>query len=289
MGSGSSNTQCTTLAGPKSRGTPPVLLMPRTKRWELAAINNGIGEVKLQAWKYFADFVYQEMLDYRQYIWRGQRCDNWKLEPTLDRKLSGLDANARQQRQRNHLSNFKYAVRGRRGPTPRDLPSEDEWWALGQHHGLQTPLLDWTTSPFAAAYFAFYSEGSPQTSRRAIYAVSSSALRKKSKELSAKHVGEERAPIVDLVRPMADDNPRLVNQSGLFTRSPDGIDLESWVAQHFEGERKAYVLMKLTVPDSNRKLVLRSLNRMNLNHLTLFPDVYGASRFCNIDLEIENY
>ena len=49
------------------------------------------------------------------------------------------------------------------------------------------------------------------------------------------------------------------------------------------------VLVKFTVPTGDREDCLRSLNRMNINHLSLFPDFYGASTFCNLNLEIASY
>lgn len=263
--------------------------MARKPRWERLRIEAGIGEFRLHSWKYFSDFVYQEMLDFRQYIWRGHRCDNWLLEPTLDRRLKHASGVRQRRMQKSHLENFQYAVRGRRGPNVVPISDENDWWALGQHHGLDTPLLDWTASPFAAAYFAFYEQGPDQTPLRALYAVNPQRLLNTSDEIVKAYKGDDRPPIVETVRPLSDDNPRLVNQAGLFTRAPDRVPLESWIAERFSNLANEYVMIKVTIPNRDRALALRSLNRMNINHLTLFPDLDGASKFCNLDLEIEKY
>jgi len=269
----------------------------------------------LLSWHYFFDYIHKKMLNFETYIWRGQRCDDWLLESTLDRlvKKARVVRSKGYSFRHSHLQQFKYAVRGRRGPNPPQINSDNDWWALGQQHGLATPLLDWTTSPFVAVYFAFINVGEKKTKTRAVYALHMPSIQMKVAEIQIKEAerrakekeeiksGNKRVGIVaqalsdmpirdevEFIRPMSDENQRLVNQGGLFTRSPDGIDLESWVKKNFSGE-KSYILMKILIPNENREECLKTLNRMNINHLSLFPDLYGASKFCNLFGEIEKY
>lgn len=289
--------------------------MVRSKGWEWSTISFGYAEVKLFSWKYFTDFIYQEMLEYEEYIWRGQRCDSWGLESTLDRLVmkAKVAKTKRYDFKQAHLEQFKFAVRGRRGANPPEIESENDWWALGQHHGLATPLLDWTTSPFVAAYFAFINQGENQTRHRAIFALCRPIIEKKvrlkirAKELENKQTKADIAsgkkqvglisahmfdspvqPEVEFIRPLSDENQRLVNQGGLFTRAPNGKYLDAWVQENSEDE-SGYTLIKIILPNADRAECLKMLNRMNINHLTLFPDLYGASKFCNLFGEIEKY
>ena len=287
--------------------------MGRAKRWQEIGITDGVGEIRFLKWRYFIEYIHQEMLDFEQYIWRGQRNSDWGLITTLDRLMirAKIAKTKRSNFRFSHLEQFKYSVRGRRGPNPATIDTQNEWWALGQHHGLATPLLDWTTSPFAAAYFAFINIGQSQTRYRTVFAITKPGIEAKAHTIwrEATRVEQERVENaknsghtsqlalmpqtieheVVFIRPKSDENQRLVNQSGLFSRAPDENNLDEWVSKNFTGESKAYTLMKLMIPNSDRTECLRTLNRMNINHLTLFPDLYGASKFCNLYGEIDKY
>jgi hypothetical protein len=94
---------------------------------------------------------------------------------------------------------------------------------------------------------------------------------------------------LEFYRPLTNENPRLISQAGLFTHALDGVSVEDWVRKHFKGVTTNVRLYKITFPDSERDTALRSLNLMNVNHLTLFPDAQGASEFCNFCLRNPHY
>lgn len=102
------------------------------------------------------------------WVFRGQRDHRWSLESGLDRLVIFP--------LRQHGHQMQFLEEERYGPAfhePRllqefqrrahhyldntKLPGPDdlfEWWALMQHHGAPTRLLDCTRSPYVAAFFA---------------------------------------------------------------------------------------------------------------------------------------
>jgi len=267
-----------------------------TVGWQRRELSDGIASYRLDSWSKYSDFLETEVFGATEalkhkYIWRGQRRSDWSLDSSLDRLFRRLslfpaDAVEREKLSAEHLDSFKYATRGRRGLNPIQL-DENGWWALGQHFGLATPLVDWTRSPFAAAYFAFEEYATDPTEQRIVWGMHQSAVKRKSDELLlGPHLDKGRPPVIEFFDPMSNENPRLVSQDGLFTRTPIGVSINQWIEKAFEGLSTA-ILLRIEIPDSDRLKCLRALNRMNINHLSLFPDLGGASRSTNLKLELD--
>ncbi|WP_210443150.1 FRG domain-containing protein [Vibrio crassostreae] len=81
-------------------------------------------------------------------IYRGESSDTYQLKCKLGRFI---DFNS----EVSMVEEFKR----RAIPHLKTKPDNDwEWLALAQHHGLPTRLLDWTTNPLIAAYFACHNK-----------------------------------------------------------------------------------------------------------------------------------
>lgn len=259
-----------------------------SRTWQPEVESGGIYHFRLRTWGEFEDFVREEALNH-DVIWRGQACAKWQLESNLDRCLRRMGRGKSHKLRMEHLRRFQYSVRGRRGAAVAPLESENDWWALGQHYGLATPLLDWSTSPYVAAYFAFSPADNVGSGRRAIYHIPKGAIERRCARIKTETPDtkrQKRPLVVEFIEPLSNDNPRLVSQGGLFTRAPDGMTLNEWAA--VTPTSSAWI-GKVTVPNGERATALKTLNRMNINHLSLFPDLTGASHFTNLVLTMRHY
>jgi hypothetical protein len=246
----------------------------------------GVCELTLNSFHEFPSHITADFNDTRRYVWRGQQCSNWKLEPSLARRVRKKSTPA-DELATLQLARFKKAARGRRGTNPPKL-DDNELWALGQHVGLATPLLDWTISPYVALYFAFADpDHKDQTGHRCVFGLQRTAIKKRTTEIMNR-LGPNPNKGVTFFEPESDENSRVLSQRGLFTISPIRTTIDDWIAENFK-DPKSDILIKILVPNTDREDCLRMLNRMNINHLTLFPDLSGAAQFTNIHLDVLNY
>jgi len=290
-------------------------------------IKNGIFEHKLGSWEKFGEFVADSELCPPTCIFRGQANSEWLVESTLDRmekrfhKKPNPSGNTTKEfdiprvERELQLDRFKEMARGKLTNPPKDN-KPDEWWTLAQHHGLATPMLDWTYSPFVALFFAFEDEKcwcKEKDGESKVYTKPKSRVVFTLKHHIVREKETDDKPAPRPFSPKGHANYRLVNQGGLFLKMPEPeyedepgkqhiikrhIDLEAYVKEKFttESYRNALdengkknidpraILQKLIIPNKDRKdrvECLKFLDHMNINRASLFPDLDGAARYVN--------
>lgn len=259
----------------------------RLKNWPIFDILNDeidglIPTTKVRNWQHLEEILSNDPIfkTSEEWLFRGQRRSDWGLTPSLAR-LSDNDT-IHVDLANRHLNQFKYSVRGR----VSSISSLDDLdvWAIGQHYGLMTPLLDWSRSPYVSIFFAVEfrdpENETPKNYSRAIFALNKTKLDKLKVDI--------------FVDSLASENARLISQNGLFTISPFGESktLETEILNQL-ADRDIDVddpdilrkyIFKIHIPmedEKDRVDCFQSLRKMNIHHSSLYPDLIGSSFHCN--------
>jgi hypothetical protein len=196
-----------------------------------------------------------------QIIFRGQASSSWELKATLDRVRQ---FNSDEQRERCIDTLIRHFKRECSGLTHALLPNDEPVWELlGRHHGLLTPILDWSQSPWVAAYFAFADAMPTKSEFVSIWVLDRDLFARKD---------------VPEVRFIDDDamiqlNSRAIEQRGLFLRV--------YTAEKSLDQLLAKSLFRYDIPVSDRRVALADLDEMLVNARVLFRDFDGAAATAN--------
>lgn len=147
---------------------------------------------------------------------------------------------------------------------PGKLPGY-QFLAYLRHHGCPSPLLDWTRSPYVAAFFAFASPAAGADST-AIF-------------VYQEHVGQGKMsgtnePRIDHFGPYFRSHRRHALQQSEYTICVKGVGSDQVFSRHEEaiasGGDGQDRIIKIVISGAERAAALRELDQFNLNAYSLF-------------------
>ncbi|MHA7685085.1 FRG domain-containing protein [Cupriavidus sp. PET2-C1] len=239
--------------------------------------NGGIAHVKqCRTWGQFKKWVETVRDEHGATAFRGHGSNGFRLETTLFRQ-----GRANLPRYWNQtIPAFRMHVEAVLG-TEIDManPSDiSRLLGLAQHHGLPTPLLDWTRSPYVAAFFAITDALEWRASRPGVKYVRVYGLTEAFFNDHWAHLVTlpSLVPYATSLEVSPRGNPRLYAQQGLFLATNVG-DLETFICNRERSLDKKY-LIAVDIPVSQAIVALEDLAFMGVTAATMFPGLDGVCR-----------
>jgi len=168
----------------------------------------------------------------------------------------------------------------------RDLKNEyelAEFVAYLRHNGFPTPLIDFTYSPYIAAFFAFneINHFSPQCDHVIIYCFDREAWLTKYKQ---NYNYSDKNLHVSVLEPASLNNPKQLIQQSLYLYT----NLED-IEAHIEiqnSDETAPFLKKYRLAIKERPKIINELALMNITPIQLFPSIESVCKKISTDISL---
>ncbi len=154
-----------------------------------------------------------------------------------------------------------------------DPQENGAFWNLLQHHGYPTPLLDWTLSPFVAAFFA-YRHGAKRQSGDQNIRIFMFDRAQWEADYTQMQSATLLPPHFSILEALTIENTRALPQQAISSVT-NVDDIEDYIARMEAASSNNY-LDVIDLPFSERQLVMRELSLMGITAGSLFPGLDGA-------------
>lgn len=221
----------------------------------------GMNTVRISSFVELHEVIKSHLLP-SYWLFRGQSDANWEILP----KAKRLPFSRRSDVQL--FNNWK-----RQAIEYIQIPPSNEWhWlALAQHHGLATRLIDWSSNPLVAAFFACNNNELDG----AIYAYLGGKFVLES-SFNSSLPWDVTEPVI--FHPFIKSR-RVSNQSASFTISEEP---EVCFSKQIQDDDK---LVKIIIDKSCKAELLFELSLYGINSKHIYPDLDGLSQFANWQVE----
>ena len=220
----------------------------------------------------WAEFKAQvEKMDVDNYVWRGQ-CGPWGLQTSFHR-TGRVDL-------RRYVYEDIPRLQGALLPHTKTFLEMTSplltggLYSLAQHHGYPTPILDWTYSPYVAAFFAFRTL--PRTADEAapparIFAFNRAEWPQSIGQIT--HVAYARPHVTMMDLPALENDRAPPQQAVAMVTNVQNV--EAFV--RFAEQKHGYpFLIPFDLPWSERLHALRDLRTMGITAASMFPGIDGT-------------
>ncbi len=256
-----------------------------------------INEININSWQKYLNLTLSR--DFVSWGFRGQADSSWQIQSTLSRYLKNFNVHSDswEHQEERIIRIFKRKAHH----YLKNIPPDDDimqWLSIMQHHGTPTRIIDFTWSPFVAAFFALHLA----TKESAVWAIYPAAFYYQDKivlldgnQIEPGNFWPDKyatfknffltknIPFVVLGEPDA-MNDRLIAQSGTFA-IPSVIDkpLEEILLNYPEADK--LIVKFILNTEKIRDEAMSYFHVTNINESTLFPGIDGMARSLAYELE----
>ncbi len=225
--------------------------------------------VDLPTWGAFREWAVSQRP--RQYIFRGQ-CSPYKLVSAFHRTWRNdlhtwiADDTSRLFGAVAEKLNYPLQI--------GNMQHNAAIWSILQHHGYPTPMLDWSFSPFVAAYFAFQNAHPSDGHSPRIFIFDQVGWN--ARYGKAQFIVDAAPDQLVVIESMAVANPRHGPQQAVSTVT-NIADIEAFIRRREEEDGASYLTV-CDLPADSRPQIMRELELMGITYGSLFPGLDGICR-----------